>query len=99
MNTLMGHPVPGVVLRVFECRFSPDTPLLEQDRRAVLPTEVRRQSLLEAPAEEQGSLGFLFLPAVQIAIAIATRAAEVLADLRIAISHCPPPPRLLLAWT
>src|SRR6516164_5755830 len=63
------------------------SPLLKERGSAILLAEVRPQSVLEAPSERHGRAGFFFLPTVEITVTIATRAAQILADLGVAIDH------------
>src|SRR5579863_2094464 len=87
MNTLVHHAIPGIRFFVFEGIVSISSPLLEERSTAILSTEVSAKSTLKAAAESHGRTGLLFAPAVKIAIAIAARAAEILADLCVAIDH------------
>src|SRR5208282_482543 len=91
LHALMDHPIPAIAAPVFELRVAVASPLLEQNCSAVLTQEVGCQSLLEAPAKEHGSPGVLLSPAIQIPVAVAARAAQILANLGIAKGHGPSP--------
>src|SRR6516164_573410 len=63
------------------------SPLLKERCSTIFLAEVRPQSVLEAPSERHGRARFFFLPAVEITVTIATRAAQILANLSVAIDH------------
>src|ERR1019366_8594206 len=69
LNALLEHVVPGVVSRVGQFQVLARCPLLEQDGRWVFVAEQSRHRLLEAAAEEHGSAGVFFLPAIEVAMA------------------------------
>ena len=81
----MEQPVPGISFPVFERSIAIGTPFLEQHRSRILSCEVGAESLLKAAAKDHGGPRFFLPPAVEIAVAIAARAAQVLADLGVAI--------------
>ena len=83
----MDQPIPGFSLLVFERSIPESSPFLEERSRAVLPGEVSGKCPFEASAKGHGSARFLFPPAVEIAIAVAPGAAQILADLRMAEDH------------
>src|SRR5258708_1365721 len=87
MDSLMHEPVPSLSLLEFERSFAVSLPFLEQHRATILFAEVSSQSVLKAAAKSHRSASFLLPPAVEIAVTIAARAAEILADLRVAIDH------------
>src|SRR4029077_6563219 len=62
-------------------------PLAKQDGGRVFAEEVGAQGLFEGSAEEHGGPGILLSPAVEVAMAIASRAGKVLTDLGVAIDH------------
>src|SRR5438105_2670567 len=74
-------------MRILELLFLVFRPFGEQRNRAVLPAKESAKRLLKAAAEQQCRPGVLFPPALEISIAIASRAAQVLSDLGIAIGH------------
>src|SRR5258707_9440064 len=87
MDSLMYEPIPSLSLLEFEGRFTISIPFLEQHSAAILFAEVRSQSILKAAPKSHGRASFLVTPAIEVAIPVAARAAEVLADLRVAIYH------------
>src|SRR6266536_3614078 len=64
-----------------------ELPFLKQGSRRVLAEEVGGQSTFEGTSEEHGCPGVFLLPAIQIAMTVAARAGQILADLGIAIGH------------
>src|SRR5690349_11699021 len=58
--------------------------------------EKRTKSLLEAATKDHPCPCLFFFPAVEIAIAVAARASQIMADLRIDIDHCRLPSRPLV---
>src|SRR5208282_861912 len=87
MDSLMERLIPGMALGVIERRIPVGSPFLEQGGCGILAMKVGGQGLFEAPAEDHRGPGILLPPSVEVAIAIAARAAQVLADLRVAIDH------------
>src|ERR1700682_5607529 len=87
MDSLMDETVPGLSLFVFERSLAVSLPFLEQHRAAILFAEVSSQSVLKTAAKSHSRASFFFPPAIEVAVTIAARAAEVLADLRVAIDH------------
>src|ERR1017187_5448649 len=81
LNALLQHVVPGVVAGVDQVQGFTRYPLLKQGCRWVLMAEQSRHGLFEAAAEEHGSPGIFFLPAIEIAMAVTARAGQVLGDL------------------
>src|SRR5579864_5853881 len=66
-------------------------PLGEQDGARIFPAKEGTQGLLEGATEQHRRTGVLLLPAIEVAMAIAPRAGEVLADLSVAVGHVRPP--------
>ena len=62
-------------------------PFGEQDCSGIFPAKIGAQSLFEGAAEEHRRTGIFLLPAIEIAMPIAPRAGEVLADLGVAVGH------------
>src|SRR5439155_544305 len=87
LNALLEHAVPAVAMRVSELLILIDLPLRKQGSRRVLPEKVGGQSPFKGTPEEHGCPGVFFLPAIQIAMTVAARAGQVLADLGIAVHH------------
>ena len=83
----MQKPIPGFSLPVFKRSVAEGFPFLEQCRRAVPLLEVSAESLLKAAAKDHGRPSVLLAPAIEIAVAIAARAAQVMADLGVAVNH------------
>src|SRR6516164_6901592 len=91
VNRLVIEPVPGVILRIGERSVLLLLPLLEECGSWVFSSEISREGVLEAAAEDHGCSIFLLAPAVEVAVAILPRAAKVLANLREAVGHWSPP--------
>src|SRR5713226_10402384 len=90
MDPLVEEVVPG--LSFAECKRSIAVcfPFLEKHRSAILLTKEGTQSFFKAATEDHRCPGFFFPPAIQVTVAIAAGAAQVLTDLRVAIDHrCP----------
>ena len=62
-------------------------PLSVEHRGGILPLEVGSHGLLECPAKYHRGPGVFLLSAVQVAVLVATRTGQILADLRIAVGH------------
>src|SRR2546428_6401999 len=85
-------PCSSMRSQVSPCEYSSililiELPFLKQGSRCVLPQEIRSQSPFKGPPEEHGCPGVFLLPAIEITMAVATRAGQVLADLRVAVDH------------
>src|SRR6185369_6573616 len=79
--------VPAVLPAVIHVIVSERAPFLEQDGSRVLPQEEGTQCFLERAAKQHCRANVLLSPSFQIAVTIATRAAQILTNLRIAIDH------------
>jgi hypothetical protein len=90
LNALLQHAVPGIPVRVFETAFAVSRPFPKQHRTRVFAAEVSAQCLLEGSPEQHGGPGVFLLPAFQVAVLVAPRTREVLADLAVAIGHAVP---------
>src|SRR5207245_9681494 len=78
---------PAIAMRVLRRLILIRLPLLEQGRRRVLLEKVRGQWSFKGAAEEHGCPRVFLLPAIQIAMTVAARTGQVLADLGIAVDH------------
>src|SRR5262249_1925840 len=87
VDALMQQAIPGISPFVFKRRVAESAPFLKQCCATVVSREIGHESLFKTAAKGHGRASFFFLPAVQIAVAITARAAQVLADLRVAIDH------------
>src|SRR6185437_2933773 len=87
MNALLQQSIPGIALAVFQSRILISSPFLIERHSTVLVAKISAKRLLKAAAKDHGGTGVLLLPAVQIAIAVQTRAAEILANLCVAVDH------------
>src|ERR1700730_12418220 len=87
MNSLMDHAVPGIPFLVFKGCVSIGAPFLEQSGTGIFADEVGPESLFKRSTKGHGRTRFSFLPAIAIAVAIAARATQVLADLCVAKDH------------
>src|SRR6266446_9247645 len=87
MDSLVHEAVPSLSLLEFEGSITVSLPFLEQHRTTILFAKVRSQSVLKTAPKSHGRTSFLFAPAIEVPETIAARAAEILADLRVAIDH------------
>src|SRR6266567_7946441 len=87
MDPLMEEAVPGLSFAVFKWSIAVCFPFLEKHSSAILLTKVGTKSPFKAATEDHRCPCLFFLPAIQIAVTIATRAAKILANLRVAIDH------------
>src|SRR5882762_10149077 len=87
MDSLVEDVIPGLSFAVFKRTIAVYIPFLEKDSSAILLSKVGAQSFLKAATEDHRCPCLFFPPSIQIAVAIAARAAQVLADLRVAIDH------------
>ena len=87
LNPLLQHTVPGIAFGILQTLVLTGRPLAKQDSSRVFAEEVGRQGLFEGSAEEHGGPGILLPPAVEVAMPVASRAGEVLADLGVAVGH------------
>src|SRR5207244_11890160 len=74
LNPLLQHAVPAVPVRVVQWLILIDGPLAVESSGRVFPSEICGQGLLEDATEKHGCPGILLLPAIQIAVTIASRA-------------------------
>src|SRR5579863_1051853 len=63
------------------------TPFAKQHSGSILAQKVGSDGTLKGPPEKHGGPRIFFLPAIEIAMSIAPRAGQILADLRVAVSH------------
>src|SRR6266851_4391629 len=87
MDPLVEEAVPGLSSAVFKWSIAVRIPFLEKHSGAILLTKVGTKSLFKAATEDHRCPGLFFLPAIQIPVAVAARAAKILANLRVAIDH------------
>src|SRR6266566_4351724 len=87
MDSLMEEAVPGLSFAVFKRSIAVRIPFFEKCSSTILLTKVGTKSLFKAATEDHRCPGFFFPPAIQIAVAVASRAAKILANLRVAIDH------------
>src|SRR6202158_2969956 len=91
MDPLVEEAVPGFSFAEFKTGIAVRIPFFEKHGSAILLTKVGPQSFFKAATEDHRCPGLFFPPAIQIAVTIAARAAQVLTDLCVAIDHhCPP---------
>src|SRR5207245_11564191 len=86
-NALLEHAIPAVAMRVLELLILIELPFSKQGSRCVLPQEIGSQSPFKGTPEEHGCPGVFLLPAIEIAMTVAARAGQVLADLGVAVYH------------
>src|SRR5260370_14775748 len=87
MDSLVEEAIPGLSFAVFKWSIAVRFPFLEKHSSAILLTKVGTKSFFKAATEDHRCPCLFFLPAIQITVAIATRAAKILANLRVAIDH------------
>src|SRR5205823_502105 len=86
-DSLLKHTIPGVSVGVLQVFALTGRPLGEQNRAGVFSAKERPQRSLKGATEEHCCPGILLLPPIQIAMPIAPRAGEVLADLGVTVRH------------
>src|SRR5207245_5970674 len=82
-STLSLHaalPISIVSVGIFELRLLIFCPFCEESCSTVLPPEVSTERLLKAAAEEQRCAAVLLFPPVEVSIAIASWATQVLSE-------------------
>src|SRR5712692_10492382 len=87
MDSLVEEAVPGLSFAVFKWSIAVRIPFLEKHSSAILLTKIGIQSFFKTATEDHGCPGLFFTPPIQVTVAIATRAAKILANLRVAIDH------------
>src|SRR5215469_10738508 len=87
----MIEPIPGVILCIGKRSVLLLFPLLEECGSWVFSSEIIREGVLEAAAEDHGRSIFPLPPAIEISVSILPGAAKVLANLREAVGHWEPP--------
>src|SRR2546425_9042321 len=87
LNALLEHAIPAIAMRVLELLILIELPRLKQGSRCVLAQEVGGQSAFKGAPEEHGCPGVFLFPAIEIAMTVAARASQVLADLGVAVYH------------
>ena len=84
-DPLLEHAIPGVVVRKVQILIFASRPFTKEDVPGIFTAKVGAQSLFEGtPEKHRGTSVFLF-PAIEIAMAIAPRAGQVLTDLGVAV--------------
>src|SRR5579872_3234687 len=63
------------------------TPLTKQHTGSICAQKVGSDGTFKGPPEKHGGPRIFFLPAIEITMSIAPRAGQILADLRVAVSH------------
>ena len=86
-DALLEHAVPGVIVREVQLLTFRGGPFAKHRVAGVFPSKVGSQSLFKRATKEHGGPVVFLLPTVKIAIAIAPRAGQVLADLRVGVGH------------
>src|SRR6267154_6755490 len=87
MDSLVKEPIPGLPLFVFKRNIAVRLPFFEKRSSAIFLTKVGTQSFFKTATEDHRCPCLFFLPAIQVTVPIAARAAKILADLRVAIDH------------
>src|ERR1700739_1442833 len=90
MDPLVEEAIPRFAFAVFKRSVAVGIPFFEKHSAAILLTEIGTQSFFKAATEDHRRPSLLFPPAIQVTVAIAAGAAQILTDLRVAIDHrCP----------
>src|SRR5438876_10925139 len=87
MDPLVEEPVPGLSLSELKGHIAVCIPFLEKRSSTILLAKVSTESFFKTSTEDHRCPCFFFLPPIQVAVAIAAKAAKILADLRVAINH------------
>src|SRR6266849_5759180 len=87
MDSLVEEAVPGFSFAEFKRSIVVCFPFLEKHSGAVLLAKVGTQGFFKTASKDHGCPSLFFPPALQIPVAIAAGAAQVLTDLRVAIVH------------
>src|SRR5216683_3999177 len=87
MDSLVEKAIPGLAFAEFKGSIAVCIPFLEKHCCAILLAKVGTESFFKAATKDHRCSCLFFPPAIQIAVAIAARAAQVLTDLRVAIDH------------
>jgi hypothetical protein len=87
LNTLLQHLIPAVTLGVVERLVLICSPFAVEGHGRVFAAEVGTQCLFKGPTEEHRGARVFLLPAVEITMAVAARAAQVMRDLGVAVGH------------
>src|SRR5713101_6616225 len=87
MDPLVEEAVPGFSFAVFKRTIAVCIPFLEKHSSAILLTKIGTQSFFKAATEDHRCPCLFYPPSIQITIAIAARAAKILANLGVAIGH------------
>src|SRR5579863_10653508 len=93
MYALLQHPVPGIRLSILQSSILINSPFFKESYGAILVLKISRKGLLEATAEDGACARVLLAPTIEVAIAVLPRAAQVLANLCVAIDHLKLPSR------
>ena len=81
------HAVPAIPLGIVEAGVPVRRPFPVEHRGGILSLKVSRHGLLKGPPKQHGRPGVFLFPAVEVAMLVAARAGQVLADLGIAVGH------------
>src|SRR6266850_5056610 len=87
MDSLVKETIPGLSFAVFKRSIAVCFPFLKKHSSAILLTKVGPKSFFKAATENHRCPCLFFLPPIQVTVAIAAGAAQVLIDLRVAIDH------------
>ena len=87
LHARLQHAVPAIPLRIVKTAVPVGRPFPVKHRGGILPLEVGSHRLLEGPTEEHGCPSVFLFPAIEVAMLVAARAGQILADLRVAVSH------------
>src|SRR5216683_1739018 len=87
MDSLVEEAIPGLTLAEFKGSIAVCIPFFEKRSSTIFLAKVGTESFFKAATKDHRRPRLFFPPPIQVTVAIAARAAQVLTDLRVAIDH------------
>src|SRR5713226_6671490 len=87
MDSPVEELIPGLSFAEFKRGIAVCIPFLKKHSSAILLTKVGTESFFKATTKDHRCPGLFFPPPIQVTVAMAAGAAQVLTDLRVAIDH------------
>src|SRR5882724_4564829 len=87
MDSLVKELVPRFSFAEYKRSITVCLPFFEKHCSAILLTKVGTQCFFKTATEDHRCPGLFFPPSIQITVAVAARAAQILANLCVAIDH------------
>src|ERR1700722_12707392 len=87
LHPRLQHAIPAIPLGIVNAAVPMDDPFPVEHRGGILPLEVGCYGLLKCPTKQHGCPGVFLFPAIEIAMLVAARTGQILADLGVAVSH------------